>query len=107
MIVCSQTTSQGDSLCFSKEEAKLIMQDLKRVNLLDSIIINQELQIINFKSVLRNNKEQILLFTNRNTKISKELDKTYLKLKLSKKLTFFGVPIAFGGGILTAILLSK
>jgi len=64
------------------------MQDLKRVNLLDSIIINQELQIINFKSVLSNNKEQILLFTNRNTKISKELDKTYLKLKLSKKLTF-------------------
>jgi|TARA_Y100000310_G_scaffold167497_1_gene167268 hypothetical protein len=83
------------------------MQDLKRVDLLDSIITNQNRQINNYKSVLSNNNKQILLYANRNSKLGKDLIKTRLKLKISKRLTFLGVPIAFGGGILTAILLVK
>ena len=37
------------------------MQDLKRVDLLDSIVTNQKLQIINYKYVEKMNQDEILL----------------------------------------------
>jgi len=71
----------------------------------DSIRSNQALQINHFKNVLKNDQQQILLHTSRISKLDKELQKTTLKLKISKKLTFFGVPIAFGAGIITVLIL--
>lgn len=36
--------------------------------------------------------------------LKKELNKTRLQLKISKKITFFGVPIAFGLGVALVII---
>ncbi len=94
---CSQTTS-ADSLCFSKEQAAKILKDIKRGQLCDSIVQSQELQIINFKTIIKNDNEQISLLTIDKLKKEKELKRAYLKLKISNNLVKFGIPVGIIGG---------
>ena len=104
LTVYSQTTSR-DSLCFSKEQAVKILQDIKRGEFCDSIRSIQSLEIVNFRTIVVNNKESIGLLTESNKSLSSDLDKTRLKLKLSTKLTTFGIPSALVAGFLVGILL--
>jgi hypothetical protein len=60
---------------------------------------------MNFKDVLKVNDKIILENNKRLSEVKKTLNKTELKLRISKRLTMFGVPVAFGAGILTVILL--
>lgn len=103
--VCQTTQIKEDSVCLTAEDARIIFKDLQLFEICDSIRSNQALQINHFKNVLKNDQQQILLHTSRISKLDKELQKTTLKLKISKKLTFFGVPIAFGAGIITVLIL--
>ena len=103
-IVCSQTILT-DSLCFSKEQAVKIMQDLKRLDYCDSITSNQQLQIINFKDVLKVNDAIILENTKRLSEVTKTLNKTNLKLKISKRLSTIGIPVAITGGFLLGFII--
>jgi len=104
LILCSQTTST-DSLSFSKEQAVKIMQDLKRLDLCDSINQNQELQIINFKEVLKVNDKIILENKERLAEVTKTLNNTKFKLKISKRLSTIGIPVAICGGAAIVLLL--
>lgn len=83
------------------------MKDLNRLDYSDSIIQNQELQIINFKqlSILNDN---ITLETNlRLISVSKDLKKSNFKLNLSIKLFKISVPISIGTGFILGYLIFK
>ncbi|MBV1952553.1 MAG: hypothetical protein KUG64_10230 [Cycloclasticus sp.] len=73
----------------------------------DSIRSNQKLQIHNLKEVFKKDQQQILLHTNMIARKEQKLQKSLKKLQISKKLSVFGMPIAFGAGIVTAILVFK
>ena len=103
---CSQTTLK-DSLCFSKEQAAQILKDIRRGEICDSIAQNQGLQIVNFKTIIRKDQEQIIMMKNQEEKLQVELNKSNLKLKLNKRITSFGIPGAAAAGILIGILIAK
>lgn len=97
----------NDSLtCFNEVQLKKIVKDLKKVEVQDSIIQTQQLQIINFKEVLTVDNKIIAENDKRLSELTKELNRTNLKLNISKKLTFFGVPIALGSGFILGILIN-
>ncbi len=83
------------------------MKDLKRLDLCDSISQNQALQILNYKSVVIKDFEIIALNNSIIKNQNQEINKLNLKLKISKRLTFFGVPTAIIGGFLVGSLLSE
>ena len=103
----TQTSSNDSIKCFTYEQVRKITKKIKDVNLCDSIVQNQELQIINFKEVLKKDDAIIIETNKRLLDVTKTLNTTKLKLKISKRLTFFGVPIALGGGLLLGVLMSK
>ena len=103
--VC-QTTQRQDSVCLSVEEARIIFKDLQLFEVCDSIRSNQSLQIIHYKSVVANDNQQILLYTNRLDKKEKELSKALKMLQISKKLTFIGVPVAITGGFILGLIIN-
>lgn len=104
--VC-QTTQRQDSVCLSVEDARIIFKDLQLFEVCDSIRSNQSLQIIHYKSVVANDNQQILLISSRLDKKEKELSKALKMLQISKKITFFGVPISFGIGFVVAYVIIK
>lgn len=106
LTVCSQNfLVKGDSATFHLNEVKTLLKAAKQGEICDSISKNQHLQIINFKEVLSNKNKEIKLHKERISEVSKELKSTQLKLKISKKLSFYGIPIAFGGGVLLLTIL--
>lgn len=106
-IAFSQTILNDSLTCFNKDQLIKIVKDLKKVDIQDSIIQTQGLQIINFKDVLKVDKQIIQQKDERLLELTKSLKATNLKLKISKRLTFYGVPIAFGTGIITSLILFK
>lgn len=106
-IASSQTILNDSLTCFNEDQLKRIVKDLKKVEVQDSIIQTQELQIFNFKEVLKVDRQIIAKKDERLSELTKSLNKTQLKLKISKRLTFYGVPIAFGTGIITSLILFK
>jgi hypothetical protein len=105
LTACSQHTST-DSLCFSKEQAAQILKDIKKGEICDSIRTNQALQIINFKDVVKKDNEIIHLHENRISVLEKDLNTANTKLKITKRIANFGIPIAIGGGFIIGILLN-
>ena len=106
-IAFSQIILNDSLTCFKEAELKKIVKDLKKVGVQDSIIQTQELQIINYKEVLKVDKQIISEKDKRLTELTKSLKTTNLKLKISKRLTFYGVPISLGAGIFLGILVSN
>lgn len=104
-IACTQPSLQ-DSLCFSKEEASKIMKTIKKVDVQDSIIINQKLQIINFKEIVKNDSEQKSVLENQLLDKDKQLNKAVLRLKISTTINKFGLPSVFICGLLIGIILN-
>jgi uncharacterized protein YjaZ len=105
-IVSSQIILNDSLTCFNKEQLKKIVKDLKKVEIQDSIIQTQQLQIINFKEVLKVDNSIIAENDKRLLELTKDLNKANLKLKISKRLTFVGVPIAITGGFILGILIN-
>ena len=104
--VYSQIISPTENYkCFTYEECRVMFKDIKRANIGDSIIQNQELQIINYKTILSNSNEQISLLNGQVTNKQKELNTANLKLKISKRLTTFGIPISLGLGFIVGIII--
>ncbi len=101
----TQTSSSDSVKCFTYEQARQIAKAIKHGEICDSISQNQALQIFNFIEVVKKDNAIILLNKDRISELEKDLKITNTKLKISKKLTMFGIPIAFGGGFLVGILL--
>ena len=105
-IAFTQTSS--DSIkCFSYEQAREIANKLKKSSLCDSISQNQALQIINYKSVVSKDFEIIAIQAAKVDKQQKSIKSLGLKLKVSKRLTFLGVPTAIIGGLVGGYILFK
>lgn len=107
LIVFSQTISSDSVKCFSYEQAKTIIKDLKKGRLCDSISQIQALQIVNFKEVIQNKNSEITIKNSQFSAKSKELKTANLKLKISKNLSKFGIPTALLGGFLVGILVKN
>lgn len=103
----TQTISSDSIKCFTYEQSRKIIKDLKKGQLCDSISQNQALQIINFKSVVVNNDRQIEIKNGQISTQKTELNKKNLQLKVLKKVSKFGIPSAFLGGFLLAYLSKK
>tara|TARA_R110002167_G_scaffold224191_1_gene429593 strand:+ start:1824 stop:2192 length:369 start_codon:yes stop_codon:yes gene_type:complete len=103
-IAFTQTSS--DSLkCFTYKQLKEITKELKRANLCDSINEIQHLQINSYKSILDKDSKEIAL---NNEMIKKQKNKIKIigiKLKISKRLTFIGTPVALLGGFLVGAMI--
>jgi len=106
-IASSQIILNDSLTCFNKDQLVKIVKDLKKVEVQDSIIQTQELQIFNFKEVLKVDIQIIAKKDERLSELTKSLNKTQLKLKISKRLTFYGVPIAITTGFLIGIVITK
>ena len=105
LTVFSQTSSNDSIKCFTYEQTRKITASIKKGVVCDSIAQNQSLQILNFKSIVRTSNEQLSLISTKLSDTERTLDKTMLKLKISKKLTTYGIPSALLGGFLIGILL--
>lgn len=103
----SQSFSTDSLKCFTYSQVREITAEIQKAQLCDSIIQTQQLQIINFKDVLKVNDNIIAENNKRLLEVTKELNRTNLKLKISKKLTFIGVPVAISGGFILGLLISK
>ena len=102
------TQTSLDSLkCFTIPQAKEIAKELKKGILCDSIIQNQELQILNFKEVLKVNDNIILQNNKRLLQVTKERNKANKKLNSLLQFTKFGIPVAIGGGFFIGFMLAK
>ena len=106
LTVCSQRTST-DSICFSVTQAKTIMKDLKRLDYCDSITFNQQTQIMNFKDIIDLDNRIITEDRKMQLELTKTINKANIKIKVLKRISIYGIPIGFGAGIITAILLTK
>ena len=104
-IAFTQNFSNDSIKCFTYKQVRKITKSIKQGQLCDSISQTQQLQIINFKELSIKNDSIILENNKRLLEVKKTLSNTALKLKISKRLTFFGVPIALGGGLLLGIIL--
>jgi len=104
LIAVSQHIST-DSICFSQEQAKKIMKDLKLLDICDSITQNQQLQISNFKDVLEKDSILLQLKDERMRELQKTLSINEKKLKVSVALNKWGIPISFGAGAVLILLL--
>ena len=98
-------TDDKKEKCFTYEQAKQIFIDLKKGELCDSISQNQALQIINFKEVVKKDLELDALNKKFIADQGKEINTANLKLKISKRLTFVGVPVALVGGFIFGVLI--
>ena len=101
---CSQISSR-DSLCFSKEEASKIIKKIKYSEVQDSIIVNQKLQIINFREIIKNDSEQKVVLNTQLSNKTSENKKNVVKLKLSTTINKFGLPGVFLGGLIVGFLI--
>ena len=101
----SQTSSNDSIKCFTYEQTRKITASIKKGAVCDSIAQNQALQILNFKSIVRTSNEQMSLVSTKLSDTERTLDKTMLKLKISKKLTTYGIPSALLGGLFIGYVL--
>ena len=83
------------------------MKDLKRGIVLDSIVQDQQLQIINFKDVLLKDSQIIKEKDKKLLNVSKQLKISNLKLQVSRKLSFIGIPTAIISGFILGFIISK
>lgn len=106
IVLGSTITLNNDScICYTTSQDKRCLECLINTVKKDSLNQNLQLQILNFKEVVRNDRELKLMLNNKVSVLEKDLNITRTKLKISKRLTMFGVPIALGGGFLIAVLL--
>ena len=103
----TQTTSRDSIKCFTYEQVRKITKDIKKGQLCDSISQHQSLQISHFKDVLK--KDNLIISENnkRLSELKKHLNTANTKVNLLKKVSFFGIPVAIGGGILIGLILNK
>jgi len=83
------------------------MKDLKRLDYCDSITFNQQTQIMNFKDIIDLDNRIITEDRKRQLELTKTINKANIKIKVLKRISIYGIPIGFGAGIITAILLTK
>mgnify|MGYP003653457246 CR=1 FL=1 len=106
IVLGSTITLNNDScICYTTSQDKRCLECLINTVKKDSLNQNLQLQILNFKEVVSNDRELKLMLNNKVSVLEKDLNITRTKLKISKRLTMFGVPIALGGGFLIAVLL--
>jgi len=103
----TQPTSNDSIKCFTIEQVKQITKDLKKGFICDSIVQNQELQIVNFRDVLKVNDNIIVENNKRVLELTISVNNKQTKIDALKKVSLFGIPVAIGGGLFLGILLSK
>ena len=101
--VCSQNTeTESDSICFSVEEAREIIRDLKLYELCESLSQHQMEQSEILKGEIRGYKEERLILIDKNTKTERKLNTANKKIKLLGFTVKFGIPIGMVGGFILA-----
>ena len=73
----------------------------------DSVMIDLKHEMNYYKSLSARDENIIALNNAKILRVEKELNKTNLKLKISKKMTVIGVPVAVGVGFFVGILVVK
>lgn len=81
MIACSQTTSQTDSVCFSYEQARMILQDLTKVKSQDTIISNLKVIVKNDSTIIEKHRNQIINLKSENSELETKVAKEKKKVK--------------------------
>lgn len=94
-------------ICYTTNQDKRALECLKTSISKDSLLQNQKLQILNYKSAVATDKEIISLNNAMIDDQKKSIKSLNLKLKVSKKLTIIGVPTAIVAGFIASTLLSK
>ena len=105
MTVFTQPISTDSVKCFTYEQARQIIKDLKKGQICDSISELRGLQIVNFNKIIQNKDQEISIKDSQILDKKTELDKANLKLKVSKNLSKFGIPTALLGGFFVGFLL--
>lgn len=107
LTATSQTILKIDSVCLSKEEARVIFKDLKLGQYCDSIRTNQSHRIAGYKGLVADKDEEINLHLDRVNTLEKEGKTKDAKIKILKKAVTFGLPVGVGVGALGMFLLLK
>jgi len=102
-MVCSQTTFQKeDSICFSGPDAKILIKDLKRGEICDSIMTTQQSLIEDMKSILKGYKEETDILIEQNAETERKLTVSNRKIKILGFTVKFGIPIGLATGFVLA-----
>jgi len=104
LTVFTQTISRDSVKCFTYEQSRQIIKDLKKGQICDSISQIQSLQIVNFTQIVENKNQEITIKDSQIFDKEKKINGLNLKLKLSKNLTKFGLPTALLGGFFVGFL---
>lgn len=96
--ICQTTLIPEDSVCLTAEDARVIFKDLQLFQYCDSIRTEQAAQISIIKRVLKTNDNIIAENNKRLSEVIKERNTANKKLKISTKLSIYGIPVAFGAG---------
>ena len=107
LTVFTQTTSNDSLKCFTYAQVRLITSDLQKKVICDSVVVFQDIQIKGFKDVLTLDEQIIAKNNKRLLELTKTLNTTKLKLKISTNLSKFGIPFSIGGGFIIGFLLAK
>jgi len=100
------TILDNDScICYTDNQDKRATECLKNASSRDSLLTNSLIRIKGFKELSIKNDKIILENQERLSEVTKQLNKANLKLKISKRLTNIGLPIAFCGGAALILLL--
>jgi len=97
--VCSQNILT-DSICFSKEQAKTIIKDLKRLDLCDSITVIHTMQLTGYKKMIEGYNKEITIYKDHTQNLENEIKKVNLHLKAVKTVGKIGIPGAIAVGFL-------
>jgi len=107
LTVFTQNISKDSVKCFTYEQTRQIIKDLKKGEICDSISQTQGLQILNFTKIIKNDEEVILLNNEKIVRQEKELNTLNRKFKFSKMTSKIGLPTVLIGGFFVGYLLKK
>jgi len=106
-ILSGQSLTQDSCICYTETQDKRANECLYNKPKRDLLLKNALTQISTLDSLSQVDNQIISEKDKRLTELTKSLKTTNLKLKISKRLTFYGVPISFGVGIITSVLLFR
>ena len=95
----SLTLDNDSCICYTDNQDKRALECLINKSERDSLLQNQALQILNYKSVLDKDSKIITLNNEMIKKQKNTIKMIAIKLKISKTMTLVGAPIALLGGI--------
>lgn len=104
---CAQSSLNDSCICYTDDMDKKCLECLVNKPRKDSLIYNYSLQIINFKTVVANNKTIIADLENKSLEDNKKIQKQSLALKRTRRMVKIGFFGGLAGGLIGGLLLSN